>query len=303
MGRLGSFSGTGRFETAGLALLVVLTSFAGGIASMLVVARYAEPFGFRTMLVLTQIALVAPAVFAGLAARGRLRGVLEAPWPSWAQSSRAVVLGLAFWVLSLGIFEAQNVLSPPPPGFMDQFRDIHAMLRPRSGLELLASLVAISLAPALCEEALFRGVLTPALVHAGGRTLSVLVSAILFAGIHVDSVGSATVFYRVPFAFVFGILLADLRLGTGSLVPPVLAHATVNATTFLVSPFLDDPGELAPPSRPGMALLLLLAGGLATRWARRLIQRMSESGFSPQSSDSERPSSGSPRHSKRLRTH
>lgn len=239
------------------------------VLSMQWATSISHSLGLKPLLVLSELALALPAVLIGLALQRLSRDILASSLPSPRATGRLVLLGIAFWVLSLGVFEAQNLAGPPPPGFLEQFRSLHELLKPRGLLDWLFSVAAIAIAPAVCEEIVFRGFATPALARALGTLGSVSVSALLFAAIHIDSVSGQTVFYRVPFAFVLGALFAALRLRTGSVAPSVIAHATLNTTTFVLAPLLDDPLQTIPPVQPGLALALLAVGAGSAWWLAR----------------------------------
>jgi len=78
------------------------------------------------------------------------------------------------------------------------------------------------------EELLFRGLVLDGLVARVGTGLGVLASAILFALFHLDPL-------QMPLALAAGMLLAIVRLRTGSVLPCVLGHAVLNAFPFLVT--------------------------------------------------------------------
>ncbi|HVR69793.1 MAG TPA: CPBP family intramembrane glutamic endopeptidase, partial [Vicinamibacteria bacterium] len=70
--------------------------------------------------------------------------------------------------------------------------------------------------------------------------------------------------YRTLFTLVLGLALGFLRVRTGSLAACVVAHAVLNALTFAVVPFADDPSQGLPDPRPALGLGLLLAGSAAS---------------------------------------
>ena len=171
----------------------------------------------------------------------------------------SLLLGAALWVASIGLVELQALVRPPSPEELDLFRRLHAALAPSGPLDALASLVVIAVLPAVCEELVMRGALLAALLPVAARgaaavvraslvpavaaTVAVLLTAAAFALIH-DPV-------RLVFAFALGVALGALRLRTRSLVPPVVAHATLNALTFAVAPLVDDPTRPYEP-RPAL---------------------------------------------------
>jgi membrane protease YdiL (CAAX protease family) len=252
MGQAGSAAKRGALPAWAGPLAAVL-----GFLAMRAILVPASTLGMRAALVLAEAALVAPALLAlalfGIPAAFALRLT--------ALRGRALLLSLAagsaFWVASLGLLELQSSLWPPDPSYLAAFRQLHEALRPHGAGDLLLSVAAIALVPALCEEVVLRGVVLPSLRPALGAAGAVVASALLFALIHDP--------YRGPFTFVVGVGLGLLRVRSDSLTPPVVAHAALNTITFLAAWALDDPlMEMSDP-RPlfGGALLALGLGASA----------------------------------------
>jgi len=234
---------------AALAPIVVVA----GMGAMILVAPFAFALGLRPALLVSETALVAPGVLALAAFRVPLAGGLGLnPIRSRTALLVAAAAG-ALWMASLGLFEVQYALWAPPPGYLEQFQRLHEALRPRNPADALLSVVAIAAAPAICEELLLRGIVLPALRPALGGAGAIVTSAALFALIHWD-------LYRAAFTFTLGLALGILRIRTGSLLPPVLAHALVNTITFVAAPFTDDPSGGLPAPRPLLGLAMLAAG-------------------------------------------
>jgi membrane protease YdiL (CAAX protease family) len=221
--------------------------------------------GLRPTLVLSEMALMAPALLAlvgfGIPFR---RGLGLEPMPASGLALSALA-GVTLWLASLGLVEVQYAIWQPPEGFLETFRRLHAALRPSGPLDAIVSVAAIALAPALCEEALFRGAafasfltrLTPSVANAA--------TAALFGLIHLDlSAQGVPAFYRVPFAFAVGVGLGILRLRAGTLAAPIAAHAALNTLTFLIAPLADDPAAGLPEPQPWVGLGLLAAGVAAS---------------------------------------
>jgi membrane protease YdiL (CAAX protease family) len=218
-------------------------------------------FQLRLVLIISEIALALPALLVAVLLANHLPELYRFSPLSSAAALKTVALGLAFWGLSLGVFEAQYVFVKPPLEYLQQFQGLHETLRPHRALGWVFSIAAIAVAPAVCEEMLFRGLLTPVFRRAMGSTLAIVLSAALFGVIHVDGMRDGTsVYYRVPFAFVLGILLGKLRLDTASLWPSIIAHATLNATTFLVVIFVEEPKGVLPDPQPLVAIGMLFVG-------------------------------------------
>ncbi len=243
-------------------LFLALLAYGVGLLAMgYIQGALIRTFQLRLLLIISEIALALPALVVALLLANHIPQLYRFSPLSAGAALKTVVLGLAFWGLSLGVFEAQYVLVKPPLEYLQQFQGLHETLRPHRALGWVFSIAAIAVAPAVCEEILFRGLLTPVFQRALGSTLAIVFSAALFGVIHVDGLRDGTsVYYRVPFAFILGILLARLRIDTGSLWPPMIAHATLNATTFLVVIFIEEPKGTLPDPQPLAALAMLLVG-------------------------------------------
>ena len=85
------------------------------------------------------------------------------------------------------------------------------------------------LAPVM-EEVLFRGFMLAGLALTLGRVSGLIISSALFAAVHLDM-------DLMPPIFVFGMLIAWLYIRTGSLWPPIAAHALNNVIATLQEEF------------------------------------------------------------------
>jgi hypothetical protein len=92
------------------------------------------------------------------------------------------------------------------------------------GARLAVMFVLVVVAP-LSEELLFRGVLLSRLSRGLSPTNAVVVSAALFAGIHLIDPDAAFV---VPGLFVIGLVLGYQALRTGRIGLSIMTHAGVN---------------------------------------------------------------------------
>jgi membrane protease YdiL (CAAX protease family) len=224
-----------------------------GMAAMVLVGPPAFVLGLRPALLLSELALVVPGLIALAAFGVPLRAGL-ALVPIGSRTALFVAAcAAALWVASLGLFEVQYALWAPPPGYLEAFQRLHEALRPRNAADALVSIVAIAAVPAVCEELVLRGIVLPALLPAFGSAGAVATSAALFALIHWD-------LYRAAFTFTLGLALGALRVRTGSLLAPILAHALVNTITFAAAPFTDDPAAGLPPPKPLFGLALFTFG-------------------------------------------
>jgi membrane protease YdiL (CAAX protease family) len=220
--------------------------------------------GLRPTLLVSELLLVVPGLALLALARAPLAEALALrPLPA-RTLLLSLVGGVTLWAASLGLFAVQYVLWPPPEGYLEAFRQLHAALRPSNVADALLSIAAIAVAPALCEESLFRGIVLGALRPAMGQVLAVAAQACLFALIHLDATAAGPpVMYRVPFAFAVGLGLGALRLRAGSLLGPAVSHALLNTITFLAVLFASDPADATDPG-PVLGVSLLVGGSLAT---------------------------------------
>ena len=240
-----------------------------GLAAMWACLSVVRPIGLRPALIVSEAVLAMPGlvlfVLFGIPfARG-----LALRFPDRGTVLLSLGAGATLWAASLGLLEMQYLFWRPPPGYLEAFRRLHELLRPSNPLDALASVAAIAIAPAVFEEVLFRGIVLPSFRAALGAAGAVLASAALFGAIHLDMGEGGAVLYRIPFAFAVGAVLGALRLSTGELLPPVLAHATLNTITLLATPLVDDPSQGLPDPRPLMGALLLLGGSAATAFVFR----------------------------------
>jgi membrane protease YdiL (CAAX protease family) len=256
-------------------LFLAVLAYACGLLAMAYTQGYlAGALELRWILIFSEAALALPALIVAFLLAERFPELHRFPPLTPKAALLTVAVGLAFWALSLGVFEAQYVFVKPPLAYLKQFQGLHDTLKPGGPAGWAFSIAAIAVAPAVCEEMLFRGLLTPVFRRAAGSAFAIILSGALFGAIHVDALADGTrVLYRVPFAFVLGLLLAKLRIDTGSLWPPVIAHATLNATTFCVVVLIaEEPANSLPDPQPFTALGMLVVGSVVARALMRQIR-------------------------------
>ena len=104
-------------------------------------------------------------------------------------------------------------------------------------LRIPLALLVVTLGPVV-EELLFRGVLLSAAMRHMTPGAAAFMTAALFACVHLPDLGF--LWYALPNLLLLGLVLAWLRLKSGSLWPAVLAHAVNNALAvvswFVVTP-------------------------------------------------------------------
>jgi len=130
--------------------------------------------------------------------------------------ARALIIGLAGAGLLVGLAIGAGQLAGQP-------------LRPVPKSEFGAwALITIVVASA--EELVLRGALFDALQDAAGLSVAVVVTSAAFALIHVPFYG----WHVVPLDLGVGVFLAGLRLASGSVAAPAVAHIVADLATWWV---------------------------------------------------------------------
>jgi membrane protease YdiL (CAAX protease family) len=126
-------------------------------------------------------------------------------------------MGLAFSVMLVS-----SVFPPSSP-------PIEELLSTREAVVIFA-IYGIAFAPFL-EELLFRGFLFRVLEQTAGVSVAILVTAVLFALLHVPQLWGS--WAGMLLIFAVGFILSTLRARTGSLIPTVIVHTAYNGMLFL----------------------------------------------------------------------
>jgi len=87
---------------------------------------------------------------------------------------------------------------------------------------------AATIVVATCEELILRGALFDSIDDSLGVTVAVIVTAVLFAVMHVPLYG----WHVVPLDLGVGLWLAGLRLATGGVAAPAIAHTLADLATW-----------------------------------------------------------------------
>lgn len=108
-----------------------------------------------------------------------------------------------------------------------EMQDVVRWVLEEKSLFILVSLIffGIIIAPVI-EEIMFRGFLQPALKNSFGRRYAVVVSASLFAAVHMDIFA----FFQI---FILGMLLGYLYEKTQTLVASIVVHILHNSLTLV----------------------------------------------------------------------
>ena len=249
-------SGPGPLEMVSVAGLAFFLNLSAG--TLLQVARP------RLGLLIAEIFFIAaPAVLAVRLFYLDRSAVLPLRGVRWMDLIAAVAGALALNHLLTIAGAWQETVWPTPAPMRALFDGLFVY---RGALDFAALLLVFALVPAICEEILFRGFLQAGLERAIDRPAGVVAaSALVFAVFHLDP-------WRFSGVMGLGLFLAWLRQRTGSLLPPMAAHAASNvlAITLKVTGRLDDerPGTLWSAAATAALLIAAIATLITRRRAR-----------------------------------
>lgn len=214
----------------------------------------ADPGVFLAILGLGAVTNAALALAAGGMAREPWRARLALAPPRRAAAGVALACAGALG-LALGFDALTSALRVRPSGTLELIRHALSAGAGRgshaTALFLVGLVVMAVLAP-VGEELLFRGYMQRRLVQRWGTAAGVLVTAGLFGLAHLDKLQS-------PFAMVLGVLLGWITVRADSILPALVAHATVNgwavfATRLALSP--RTPASCAVVGSLGLVLVV-----------------------------------------------
>jgi len=193
-------------------------------------------------------------------------------WQELGLARQTLVRGLQVGLVSAVAVAIVYVAGVAIPLTRGAFRDTRYRLGPKA--VLYTALVAIPLGTVLFEEVAFRGVLWGLLSSGFGVTLATVLSACLFgiwhilpalslARTHISVKGSSTagadrrriavtVLSTIVFTTLAGIVFAELRRRSGSLLAPIGLHWATNGLGVLAAArvWAISPGDLAIPEAP-----------------------------------------------------
>jgi sodium transport system permease protein len=218
------------------ALLIVLMSF---VLLITVGATLTVELGLLGVLV-AEVALVLAPVALWLAFRQVPRdriGIARGQARPLAIAA-GVLAGLGgFYVMAVAEASVLERLLPVPPELKEAMK---RLVLPESGARpIIADVLALAIAPAVCEEALFRGGVMAAFLgpRRRDRWLAVVLAAVLFGAFHAS-------LYRLLPATGLGLVLGFVRVRSDALGPAIAFHITNNVAVIALTRL----GRDEPPS-------------------------------------------------------
>lgn len=98
---------------------------------------------------------------------------------------------------------------------------------------ILLIIIVSAILPGISEELMFRGVIYPSLASTGSGMSAMIWQAAAFSLFHGNPL-----FILPP--FLAGLMLAAIRKNSGSLLPPILTHISLNITLAALAPLLPQ---------------------------------------------------------------
>lgn len=175
-------------------------------------------FGIVTNLILNQAVILLPAMLYFPASKTRIRQMI--PFRKIKVSSVFIII--LFTYLTLPFVSVINALSL-------LFTDSAAMQLQGQLASVpppVAFLIVAFVAP-FCEEFVFRGIFYHGLKDSGRYIGAVLLSAVMFAMIHMN-------LNQMAYTVVLGAIFCLLVEATGSIWAPVIAHMTINGNSLML---------------------------------------------------------------------
>jgi membrane protease YdiL (CAAX protease family) len=159
--------------------------------------------------------------------------------------------GLRYGAVAAGLVTAVVLVAALVPAFSSAFDDDRVEIG--FGAMLVKALVVIPIGTVLVEELIFRGVLLGLLRRIAPTVVAVLVASILFGLWHVypawrgDAENQAlvsagklsAVLGTMAATTVAGLVFGWLRVASGSLAAPMLAHCATNSVPFIAAWFVS----------------------------------------------------------------
>jgi membrane protease YdiL (CAAX protease family) len=239
---------------AGEAVLVVVTSLA---ALLTVGALLQAELGLLGVLI-AELALVLLPAWLWAAHRGLDLGIAR---PRAASVLGGALAGAgAFWLMALVEQHLLERVLPTPP---EVRASLERLVGAGGARVLLADLLALSIAPALAEETLFRGAVLQAMRTPRRTWPAVVIAALGFGAFHASP-------WRILPAALLGLPLGALRVTSGSLWPAIAFHATNN---LAVVAMVRAGRETVADPRSAVGAVAAAAAGLALLGGFRLARR------------------------------
>ena len=158
----------------------------------------------------------------------------------------AALFGVGLWYGAYRVMRvAMDHWMPMPSPEMEAFGEAFISLG-QEPLSAALLFLGASVAPAIAEELLFRGLVLQSIRRHLSTRWAVVISALVFGAYHLN-------LHQFPTAFVIGLALGALAIRSESIWPGVLLHMLHNGLALVAQLYLEEEVLLLPE----MWLLLL----------------------------------------------
>ena len=186
----------------------------------------ADPARIRMMLMMSQLlCIAAPAVFIAWYTRCDLRDTFSLYAPNPIHAVSALLMAVSAWPVSTLIFQIQAKLTGLDASALAPFAELQAVL---TNGPLWSVVLALAVFPAICEEILFRGLLTSGLRTRLGILQTAIVVGLCFGLYHV-------ILEKMAVTILLGIVLTIVCIKTRSIFAAMLVHIGNNALAIIAS--------------------------------------------------------------------
>lgn len=205
-------------------------------------------------LVLTQWGLLlAPALAFAWWLRLDLRATFRLRSPGVRGVAAGILAGAGLAVVvPFAVMPLQELVLPVPTRFLESMKEFFQVTR--AGMGDVPLLLFVSLTPAVCEEAAFRGLVLDGLRSQLSKTATILAVAAFFGAYHMSV-------YRFLPTAVAGAAITWVVLETGSIFTGVIAHAVYNGLVFGMGLFAE-PETIEAPAWAVVAAFVAVGAGL-----------------------------------------
>jgi sodium transport system permease protein len=188
-----------------------------------------------------------------------LTGVLALRPPPGLAAVGALLIGCSAWA---AVATLSDWIFPVPQEALDQLKK--ALVPENQGRGLFANLLLVALTPAICEEALFRGVVLRGLATRLAPSAAIVCTGVLFGMFHLDV-------YRLLPTTLLGVMLSWVAWQSRSLVPSMIVHFLNNAILVTLSSahFDERLGKLSKPASAAIFAGAVVVCGMGVYLVRR----------------------------------
>jgi sodium transport system permease protein len=185
-----------------------------------------DPTSALKMLLIQQLVFIgSPALFMGIMLTTSVVRTFRLKLPNWRHVVVACLLAVALGppTVALGNWLQTWFFPPLPKPFADLMASMGESTSP-----LWLMLLAMAVAPGICEELAFRGFILSGFARSARPSVAIVLSSIAFGVVHM-------VPQQVFNATLVGLVLGLIAIRSRSLIPGVLFHAIYNGSEVLRS--------------------------------------------------------------------